>query len=62
LEKIILEGVVPEIRGQPRRRWVLNVIDELGMTASDAEHLAQDGEHFRVAVVGAKFLIEQATT
>jgi hypothetical protein len=58
VEKIILEGVVPgkRRRGRPRRRWVQDVIDELGMSAADAGHLAQDREVYRAACMGAKFL------
>jgi hypothetical protein len=58
MEKIILEGVVPgkRGRGRPRRRWVQDVIDELGMSAADAGHLAQDRDAYRTACMGAKFL------
>jgi hypothetical protein len=56
LEKIILEGVVPGRRGQgrPRKQWVQDVMDELGMTASDARHLAQDRENFRAGCCGSQ--------
>jgi hypothetical protein len=55
MEKIILDCVVPgrRGRGRPRRLLVQNVIDELGMTAADAGHLAQDREILTAAVIGA---------
>jgi hypothetical protein len=47
MEKIILEGVVPgkRGRGRPRRQWVQDVI-ELGMSAEEGGHLAQDREAY----------------
>ena len=62
LEKIILEGMVPgkRGRGRPRRRWVQDITDVLGMTAAGAGHLAQDRKNFRTAVMGAKFQQGQA--
>ena len=62
LERIIMEGMVPgkRSRGRPRRRWTQDIIDELGMTAADAGHLAQNRENFRRVVMGAKFQQGQA--
>jgi hypothetical protein len=44
-----------EEEGQPKRRWVQDITDDLQMSASDAGHLAYDKVLPRKAVKGAMF-------
>jgi len=59
-----MKGMMPQKRrrGRPRRKWLQDVIDLLGVTGSEAGHLAQDRQALRTAVIEAKFHKGQATT
>uniref|UniRef100_A0A0B6Z3R6 Uncharacterized protein n=1 Tax=Arion vulgaris TaxID=1028688 RepID=A0A0B6Z3R6_9EUPU len=60
---IVLEEMMQgrRARGSPRRRWVQEVIDDMRMTAADADQLAQNMEFFRTAVMGARLRKGQVT-
>jgi hypothetical protein len=63
LGKRIMEGYIPRRRkrGQPKRRWVQDITDELQISVSNEGHLAYDRAVFRRIVKGAEFRQRHAT-